>query len=68
MGTIIDWAISKYLPPHPASEFLTYKIKFGIEDIKVDLISLNLSLSIIFKLSLLMLIFGIIFVILYRQL
>ncbi|MEO0143626.1 MAG: hypothetical protein ABIL45_01685 [candidate division WOR-3 bacterium] len=68
MGTITDWAITKYLPPHPASEFITHKIKFGIENVKIDLVAFNFSFSLIFNFSLLMLIFGIIFVILYRQL
>lgn len=68
IGAILDWAINKYFPPHPASEFLTHKIKFGIENVKVDLVALNFSLSLMFSFSLIMLIFGLIFVILYKQL
>jgi len=67
-GAIIDWSINKYLPPHPASEFLTYKIKFGIENFKIDLLALNFSFSLMFYFSFIILIFGIIFVIIYRQL
>lgn len=68
LGAILDWGINKYFPPHPASEFLTHKIKFGLENLKVDLVAFNFSLSLMFSFSLIMLIFGLIFVILYKQL
>lgn len=68
LGTIIDWSIVKYLPKHPANEFLTYKVSFGIENIKINLIAMNISFSIMLNFSLIMLIFGILFVILYKQL
>ncbi len=68
IGTILDWAITNKLPPHPASQILTHKIKFGIENMKIDLVAFNFSFSILFNFSLLMIIFGIILVILYKQL
>ena len=68
IGAILDWSVNRYFPPHPASEFLTYKIRFGVENLKVDLIALNFSFSLMFSFSLIMLIFGLIFVILYKQL
>ncbi|MEO0223474.1 MAG: hypothetical protein ABIL76_00070 [candidate division WOR-3 bacterium] len=68
IGTILDWSINRYFPPHPASEFLTHKIRFGIENLKVDLVAFNFSLSLMFSFSLIMLIFGLILVILYKQL
>jgi len=68
IGAILDWSINRYFPPHPASEFLTHKIKFGIENLKVELVALNFSFSLMFSFSLIMIIFGLIFVILYKQL
>ncbi len=67
LGAILDHLIASNVHS-PAVDFITYKVSFGIDELALSLVIVDLKFSISFNFSIMILLFGIVFLIVYHNL